>query len=250
MAASPFTTDTHPLIRHLASVATLSEEEKHALLSLPMQVMELRADQDIVREGDRPTRSCLILQGWACTFKMTGDGKRQIMGFHIAGNIPDLQSLHLTVLDSSLGTMSPCRVAFIQHEALHALCEQHYGIARALWRVTLADAAIFREWIMNVGRREAHSQLAHVLCEMLVRTKAVGLARDHTCEMTVTQQELGDATGNSAVHVNRVLQQLRRDGLISLESKTLKALDWEALKAAGDFDPTYLHLKHPERDAA
>jgi len=250
MAALPFTTDTHPLIRHLASVATLSEDDKRALLTLPMQVTELRADQDIVREGDRPTRSCLILEGWASTFKMTGEGKRQIMAFHIAGDIPDLQSLHLTLLDSSLGTMSPCMVGFIQHEALHAVCEQHYGIARALWRVTLTDASIFREWIINVGRREAHSQLAHVLCETLVRLKAVGLARDHTCEMPITQQELGDATGNSAVHVNRVLQDLRRQGLISLEGRTLKALDWEGLKAVGDFDPTYLHLKHPEREPA
>ena len=250
MAASSFTTDTHPLIRHLSSVATLSDDDKRALLSLPMQIIELRADQDIVREGDRPTRSCLILDGFACTFKMTGDGRRQIMAFHIAGDIPDLQSLHLEVLDSSLATISPCKVAFIQHDALHALCEQHYGIARALWRVTLTDASIFREWIMNVGRRDATAQLSHVLCETLVRSKAVGLAEDHTCEMAITQQELGDATGNSAVHVNRVLQDLRRQSLISLEGRTLKALDWEALKAAADFDPTYLHFKEPERYAA
>ena len=116
--------------------------------------------------------------------------------------------------------------------------------------MTLTDASIFREWIINVGRRDAKSQLAHVLCETLVRSKAVGLARDHSCEIAITQQELGDATGNSAVHVNRVLQELRREGLISLEGRKLKALDWEGLKAAGDFDPTYLHLKHPERDAA
>src|SRR3954466_12649575 len=202
MAASSFTTDTHPLIGHLSSVATLSEGDKHALLSLPMQVMELRADQDIVREGDRPTRSCLILEGWACTFKMTGEGKAPDYGVPHLGRYPRPAKSASHGAGQQPRHDVPRRVAFIQHEALHALCEQHYGIARALWRVTLADAAIFREWIINVGRREAYSQLAHVLCETLVRTKAVGLAQDHTCELAVTQQELGDATGNSAVHVN------------------------------------------------
>jgi CRP-like cAMP-binding protein len=238
-----FTSHDHPLVRHLESVATLSHDEKCALVNLPMQVVDIKTDQEIVREGDRPTRSCLILEGLACTFKHTGDGKRQIMAFHIPGDIPDLQSLYLAVLDSSLGTITPCKVAFIQHQALRDLCARQPGIATALWRTSLIDASIFREWVTNVGRREAYSRVAHLLCETLVRLTAVGLAADHACELPITQSELADATGMTTVHVNRTLQDLRGDGLISLNGGKLKALSWEGLKRAGDFDPTYLHLE-------
>ena len=241
--AAHFTPDDHPLVRHLESVATLSHDEKCALADLPMQVVEVKTDQEIVREGDRPTRSCLILEGFACTFKHTGDGKRQIMAFHIPGDIPDLQSLHLTVLDSSLGTITPCKVAYIKHEALRDLCARQPGIGSALWRTSLIDASIFREWVTNVGRREAYGRMAHLLCETLVRLTAVGLAEDHACELPITQSELADATGMTTVHVNRTLQDLRADGLISLNAGRLKALDWEGLKRVGDFDPTYLHLE-------
>jgi CRP-like cAMP-binding protein len=175
-----------PLIRKLESIFTLSDQEREILINLPMQVMDLRADQDIVREGDRPSRSCLLLEGFACTYKMTGDGERQIMAFYISGDIPDLQSLHLRVLDTSLSTITPCKVGFIQHETLHDLCERFPRIASALWRETLIDASIFREWITNVGRRDGTSRMAHILCELVVRLRAIGLAQDHTCDLPIT----------------------------------------------------------------
>jgi CRP-like cAMP-binding protein len=235
--------NAHRLIRKLESIFTLSDEEMMVLVNLPMQVTDIRADQDIVREGDRPTRSCLLMEGFTCISKVTGQGKRQIMGFQLAGDIPDLQSLHLEVLDTTLSTMTPCKVGFIQHETLHDLCARYPRIAAALWRETLIDASIFREWIANIGQRQAHSRIAHILCELVVRMRAVGLARDHTCDLPITQGEFGDATGMSTVHVNRVLQELRGAGLITLNGKTLTVLDWEGLQEAGDFDPTYLHLK-------
>ena len=231
-----------PLIRKLESIFTLDESERAALLNLPLQIATLRADQDIVRERDRPSRSCALLEGFACTFKVTAEGKRQITAFHIPGDIPDLQSLHLEVLDSSLGTLTPCRVGFIQHEALQALCDRHPRIARALWRETLIDASIFREWTVNIGRREAYGRISHILCELMARLEAVGLTQDHTCEIPITQGEFADAAGLSNVHVNRVLQELRADELITLKGNTLKVLDWDQLRHAGDFDPTYLHL--------
>jgi CRP-like cAMP-binding protein len=241
MDASRFHQNT-PLIRRLESIFVLSDDERAALENLPMHVQDLRADQDIVREGDRPSRSCLLLDGYAATYKMTGDGKRQIMAFHIPGDIPDLQSLHLRVLDNSLGTLTQCRVGFIQHEALRDLCRRYPRLNDALWRQTLIDAAIFREWVTNIGRRDAYNRIAHLFCEWVVRLRTVGLVRDHTCELPMTQSELGDAMGISTVHVNRVLQELRGNGLISLRGSTLRVLDWEQLKQVGDFDPTYLHL--------
>jgi CRP-like cAMP-binding protein len=237
---------TTVLIRKLESIFPLTDDERHALKTLPMQIVTLKENQDIVRQGDRPSRSCLILSGFTCTYKMTGDGKRQIHNFHIPGDIPDLQSLHLEVLDNSLGTLTPCSVGFITHEALNKLFESHYRIARAFWRETLIDGAIFREWMTSIGQREAYPRVAHLLCEMLVRLRAIGLANGDSCNWPITQAEIGDALGITTVHVNRVLQQMRTDGLIELQGNRLNIPDWEKLKKAGDFEPTYLHLKHEE----
>jgi CRP-like cAMP-binding protein len=202
-----------------------------------------------VREGDRPSRSCLVLDGFAATYKMTGDGKRQIMAFHSPGDIPDLQSLQLKVLDSSLGTLTACKVGFIQHEVLRDLCRRYPRINDALWRETLINAAIFREWMTNIGRRDAYNRIAHLFCEWIVRLRAVGLVRDRVCDFPMTQNELADATGISTVHVNRVLQELRGNGLITLKAGTLTILDWEQLKQAGDFDAAYLHLDREQTAA-
>src|SRR5215212_9780607 len=232
----------NPLIRKLGSVFTLSEDERQALEALPMQVMVIKDDQDIVRVGDRPSRACLILSGFACTYKVTAGGKRQIVSFNLPGDIPDLQSLHLTVLDTSIGTISPCRVGFIQHEVLRDICARYPRLAAAFWRETLIDAAIFREWVMNVGQREGVSRMAHVLCELLVRLRAVDLVEDHVCDLPITQGEFADALGVTNVHVNRVLQQMRAEGLIETQGTRLRIPDWDRLKEVGEFDPTYLHL--------
>lgn len=240
----------HPLIRKLDSIFALSNDEREALVNLPMQVTKIRADQDIVREGDRPSRCCLILEGFACMYKVTTDGSRQIMNFHIAGDIPDLQSLHVKVLDSSLGSITACTVAFIQHENVHDLCQRNYRIAGALWRETLIDAAIFREWMVNIGRRDAFTRISHILCEMLVRLRAIGLAdENNSCVFPISQNMLGDAQGLSGVHVNRVLQEIRAANLITLKRGVLSVLDWEGLARAGQFDPSYLHLESQPKAA-
>jgi CRP-like cAMP-binding protein len=245
-----FNAEYSPLIRKLESAFALSEAERQALVGIPIQITSIRADQDIVREGDRPSRSFAILEGFACAYKVTSDGKRQILAFYIPGDTPDMQTLHLSRLDFSLATLTPSILGFIQHETLRDLCDRFPRLASAFWRDTLIDAAIYREWVVNVGRREAYSRMAHVFCEMLTRMKVVGLARDHSCEFPITQAELADATGLSGVHANRVVQELRVAGLIELKGGQLKALDWEKLKEVGQFDPAYLHLNDPEAAAA
>ena len=248
MAKTPLP-EENPLILKLDSICTLTDDERQALQNLPMQVAVIKEAQDIVRAGDRPSRSCLLLSGFACVYKMTGAGKRQIVGFSIPGDMPDLQSLHLEVLDNSLSTLTQCRVGFITHEALRDLCNRYPRITSAFWRECLIDAAIFREWVMNVGQRDAYSRIAHVFCELLVRLRVVGLAEDHSCDLPITQAEFADAIGVSNVHVNRVLQDMRAHGLIELSGDRLKVPDWETLKRVGDFDPTYLHLKREQAAA-
>ena len=234
------------LIRKLRSIFSLSEDEQTALAQLPVQISDVPNGHDIVREGDRPSRSSILMEGFACSYKMTGDGRRQIMAFYIPGDMPDLLSLHLKTLDHSIGTITACKLGFVQHEALEKVCDDFPRIGKALWRETLVNAAIFREWMTGIGRRSAYSRIAHLLCELVVKQRAVGLAQDHTCDLPITQAEFGDALGLSTVHVNRTLQDLRGDALIRLKGQSLTVLDWEGLKRAGDFDPVYLHLENEQ----
>jgi CRP-like cAMP-binding protein len=208
-----------------------------------MQTAAIKADQDIVREGDAPTRSCLLLSGFACTYKVTAQGKRQIVSFNIPVDIPDLQSLHLKVLDNAISTISPCSVGFIAYDDLRDICTRYPRITAAFWRETLIDAAIFRGWVLNVGQREAYTRMAHVLCELLTHLRAVDLVEDQGCILPITQGEFADALGVTTVHVNRVLQAMRADGLIKLTGDRLNIPDWEKLKQAGEFDLAYLHLE-------
>jgi CRP-like cAMP-binding protein len=238
--------ELHPghnlLFRKLRSIAPLGEDEAHCLTTLPLTIKNVGADQDIVREGDRPHECCLVVEGFVCRYKLTAAGKRQIFSFHLPGDIPDLQSLHITVMDHSLTTLTPSKLAFIPHESLAKVMHKCPRVADVFWRDTLIDAAVFREWMVGIGRRSAETRIAHVLCEVLVRMRAVGLANEHACELPVTQAELGDALGLSTVHVNRSLQELRKKGLITLRGSVLTVEDWPGLKEAGEFDPTYLHL--------
>jgi CRP-like cAMP-binding protein len=233
---------TFALIRKFECIAPLAPEERAALLRLPLRLHTVAADQDVVCEDDTPSECCLIVEGFACRYNITDEGKRQIHSFHIAGDIPDLQSLHLDVMDHSLATLVPSKLAFIQHDDLRTLMRNYPHLGDLFWRDTLIDAAVFRQWMVGMGRRSAHTRIAHLLCELLVRLRAVELVEDHVFNLPVTQAELGDSLGLSTVHVNRVLQDLRGENLISLRGGSLKVLDWEGLKRRGEFDPAYLHL--------
>ena len=232
-----------PFIRKLESIATLSPDERRAIEQLPVHGRTLAAHHDILREKDRPAQCCLIVDGWACRYKILEEGRRQILSFHIPGDMPDLQSLHLRVMDHGIATLTPCTVAIVPHEAMRDFALRFPGIGAALWRDTLVDAAIFREWMTSNGRRTAFGRVAHLFCELYLKLEAVSLADGHRCEMPVTQAEIADALGLTSVHVNRTLQAMRSQGLITWRSKTLVIEDWRALSAAGEFDPAYLHLE-------
>ncbi|MBM6595061.1 Crp/Fnr family transcriptional regulator [Microvirga pudoricolor] len=165
------------------------------------------------------------------------------ISFGIPRHIPDPQSLHLKVLDISIGTITTGRLGFVTHEVLYDLCTRYPRIAAAFWRETLFEGAICRERVANVGCREAYNRMTHRVCELLVRLRAVGLAKDYSCDLPIAQGEFADALGITPVHVNRGVQQMRADGLIKLSGERLSIPDWEKLKQVGEFDPTYLHLE-------
>ncbi len=235
--------DTTALLRKLESIATLTAEERAAVANLPATIKIFAANEDIVREGDRPSVVALVVEGFVCRYVLVPSGKRQIMSFHIPGDIPDLHSLFIDVMDHSLAALVPTKMALIPHDVMCRLIDGNPRIAHRLWRETLIDAAIFRKWIVGIGRRSAYARIAHMFCEFVTRMKAVGLADGDTCKLPFTQAMIGDALGLSTVHVNRTLQELRSKNLIKLSGGSLTVRDWQGLQQAGEFDPAYLQVK-------
>jgi len=230
------------LITKLTVSNRLDSDDIRALQNLRIQERRLGPRQAVVRDGDRPTECCLLAEGFAFRSKATVDGERQVMSVHIAGEIPDLQSLHLKVMDHDLVTITPCTLGFIAHDEIKRLNHERPNIADAMWRETLIDAAIFREWIVNLGKREALPRTAHLLVELHKRLMSIGYTRDGLFALPVTQADLGDCLGLSTVHVNRVLQFLRKDELITASRSEFNILDHERLEQLAGFDASYLHL--------
>ena len=241
---SAMTSPAHDiLLRNLKLHLNLSPEETAALNVLPVQTAQVDRGEVIVREGDKPQTSFLLVNGFACTFKISGNGGRQIMAVHVPGDLPDLQSLHVETLDAGVSAISSCEIAHILHRDLRQLIVAHPRVAAVLWRLTLIDAAIFKEWVLSVGRRPATQRLAHLICEIYLRLKRIGLSQNGVCTIPLTQTELSDCTGLSLVHLNRSMKELREGGLVRWQGKVVEVPSWERLTEAGDFDPTYLHLK-------
>lgn len=233
----------NPLIRKLAYLHPLSDLERELLDKACSRIVRVGPDQDLINEGDRPTECNLLLEGMTCRYKILSEGKRQIFSFHVPGDIYDAQSFVMEVMDHSVATLTPCTIAVIPHTTMVTITEEHPRLARAVWKDTLVDASIFREWMASIGRRSAYQRLAHLMCEIHARLDAVGLATGGRIDWPITQSEIGDALGLSLVHVNRTLQELRGAGLITLKESKLVILDLPGLKTAGDFDPQYLHMK-------
>ncbi|QPF84373.1 Crp/Fnr family transcriptional regulator [Bradyrhizobium genosp. L] len=236
------------LVRKLENFVRLSPED-HAILNRATseRVRRFGPRLDLVREGDRPKDVHLILSGWACRYKQLEDGRRQVVSFLLPGDICDVNVLILREMDHSIGTITPVSVADLSREFFDEVAARHARIATALWWDTLVNAAIQREWTMNLGQRTALERLAHLLCEIWLRLRLAGLTKGDSCDLPLTQGDLADATGLSKVHVNRTLQELRAAGLIVLKGKTLAVPDLDRLMQAGLFNPNYLHMDREGR---
>jgi CRP-like cAMP-binding protein len=218
----------------------LPEDDVAALRALPFTRRTVERDGFILREGERPTSCNLLLTGSAFRQKVVRSGARQIVSFHFPGEFIDLQSCLLSVNDHGVQALTACELATVPKPALLALVEARPGIALAMWLDTLIEGAIFREWVVNVGRRNARARIAHLLCELTVRLETAGVS-DNVYELPITQEQIADATGMTSVHTNRTIQRLRREGLISWSSGRLIVHDRAALRSIGDFNELYLH---------
>jgi CRP-like cAMP-binding protein len=233
----------HVLVRKLEGFAELSETDRQAIESLCGKTRTVRAGEDLIRGGERPDKVFLLLEGWGFRYKLMPDGQRQILAYLIPGDLCDIHIFVLKRMDHGIALLSPGAVTTISPGKLIEVMDRHPRVQRALWWSSLVDEAILREWLVNLGQRDAHDSLAHLLCEMWFRMRAVGLAEaGKPFSLPLTQAQLGDTLGLTPVAVNRALQRLRGEGLISLQDKQLTIHDPERLAAISGFEPNYLHL--------
>lgn len=229
------------LCRKLGRLVELSEEDIALLLALPVKVERVRRHRHLVRERDVPQQCCLLVEGFACRYKTTATGERQIVSFHLAGDMLDVQHLLLEVADHSVQAITDATVAWVAKADLLRLASERPALGKALWRDSLIDSSIFREWVLNVGRRDAKTRIAHMLCEFVARCEAAGVGTAESFELPMTQEQIADATGLTPVHVNRMLRALEADDAIYRDGRSFRVANWGRFRQIADFDATYLH---------
>lgn len=235
--------DLTVFFRELEIRDRVSAEEKQAILESVEEVRTVPARTDIARQGDRMTRSTLLLSGMIARYAELADGKRQITALHVAGDFVDLHSFPLKVMDHSVATIVQSRVAFFGHAALERITERFPHLTRLLWMMTLIDAARHRQWLAAMGALPALKRTAHLICELGMRLSGGGVHPPDSIRLPITQAEFAETLGLSVVHTNRTVQTLRNRGLIQWERDTMRILDWDALMELGEFTSTFLHFE-------
>jgi CRP-like cAMP-binding protein len=231
------------MIRKLAVHAELDHADRAAITALPFVRRSYEPSSYLVREGEPAKKYCsFILDGLAFRQKLTVNGARQIVAIQMVGDFVDFQHLFLRHADHNVQALTRIESADVDRDALQEVATERPAIGRAMWTEALVEASIFREWIVNVGRRDARTRIAHLLCEFAVRMKAAGIAPSEGYELPMTQEQLGDATGLTSVHVNRTLKSLVEDGTITRRGRFIGFADWNRLRSTADFSDLYLHI--------
>jgi CRP-like cAMP-binding protein len=237
-----------PMADRLSYHIDLSDQDRAAVLALPFTVKTLERGNYIVRDGDKPTQSCVMLTGYSVRLKVSGEGKRQILAVHMKGDLVDLQNSLLKIADHSVQMLTTGKVAMVPREEVVRLAVERPQVGQAMWMDTLVEGSIAREWIMNVGQRNARTRISHLLCEFSLRLKLAGLGEDDRYELPMTQEQLGDASGLTSVHVNRTIMALEREGLINRPTpRSIQIGNLRDLAKVADFDSSYLHLREGDQ---
>jgi CRP-like cAMP-binding protein len=239
-----------PMLRKLRLWKELDAEDEAAVLALPHRVERMEAGRYLVREGDAPRHSCVLLSGFAHRHKIVASGARSISSVHMRGDMVDLHNAMLGLADHNVQTLTDAEVAFVAREDVRRIAFERPAVGMAMWYDTLVDGSIFREWIANVSRRDAAGRLAHLLCEFAVRLEVAELGDKFSFELPMSQEQLADATGLTSVHVNRTLKLLERDGSIHRRRRHVAIEDWDKIRRRADFRSAYLHLSREARERA
>ena len=235
--------NVQPYLNRLTSRSVLTEEEQQAILNLPGHAEQVQPNRDFVPLGDIADHVSLIVAGIVGRFDQSSDGARQITAMHIPGDVCNLHSVVQPQATSALQALSVATILRIPHVAIRAVAAHYPALAEALWRDCTVDAAILAEWVVNVGRRDAKTRVAHLLCEMATRLDAGEGANDFVFDFPVTQTQLAEATALTAVHVNRTLQSLRADGLVEWHQRIIRVPQWDLLVERAEFDDAYLQTR-------
>ena len=231
---------TEMLVARLRRHSELSDGDVDALISLNGRTKSYSSGSITSRDGGAKTDCSLLHSGVAVGHKIVGDGGRQIISMYLPGELLDFDGMFLQSLDYNIQAISDCEISLFPRDGLIAMMFERPSIGRALFRDTMIRAAISREWMTNLGRRDSRTKVAHLLCELTLRLKVIGGYDNHGFELPITQEQISDIIGVTPMHVGRVLKELSREGLIDRANRHIKVVDEEKLKLTGDFKPTYL----------
>ena len=232
-------------VTRLASRSILTVEEESAILELSGQVKQLAGQTDFVRFGEQVDHSCLVVEGLVGRFGQNRNGDRQITCLYIPGDMADLPSVVSPKSAWGFATLTRSTILRVPHTELRRIAAKHSGISEAFWRDCVADGSIYSEWVVNVGRRDALTRLAHLICEMAIRSERAGQGNRHAFPLPITQNGLGDATGLTSVHVNRTMMELRTRSIVTARGGNVTIHDWDQLVSIGEFNPAFMLLDGP-----
>ena len=231
------------LAEHLACFGELSADDRAAISSVRAEIRPAPRLRDILTRGDRPTSVVVVLKGFLHRYTVGAEGKRQVQSFYLPGEAPSLETLYIDYMDNNLAAVVDSELGFVPHEDLYRIIDERPGARKLLWRQTLVQGAIFREWLMRNSNLPAHSSMAHLFCELFVRASAARLVEGGSFDLPLTQEFVADALGMTNVHANRTIKLLRDDNVLEWRAGRATILDWEKLRHIAGFDPMYLHLR-------
>ena len=237
----------NPFIKKLQRLATLSESDIAVLKEASSRPRTYAAKQDLIREGDRPGPVFIILEGWACRYKILPNGTRQIIAFLLPGDSCDLHVGMLSEMDHSMQAITQLKVALIPGDYMATILDEHPRIATALYKSQLIDEGTLRAWIVSMGRRSSIERVAHLMCELYLRLVATNGAQHGEVSLPISQIIFADALGMTPVHINRILRELREAGAMSFSRGCLRVLDPVKLVQIAGFDENYLHRRHSQQ---
>jgi len=230
--------------------ASLEPAERQRLEAAISDVISLAPRTTIIRAGERLDQSTLLVEGFMSRYIDDRNGLRQLMAIHVPGDFVDLHAFPLKVLDHAMQSVTAVTVAIVPHTEIDEILREMPGLARKLWFSTMIDAAIHRAWLFRLGRLDAVGRVAHLLSETNVRLASAGLSDGRSFALGLTQTDLAEICGLTNVHVNRVMRQLREEGMCTFRSSVVEILDAERLAARGQFNPAYLYIEEHERPKA
>lgn len=237
------------MVERLAEHAQISSQASAAILQLPYVVKNLQPGSYFVREGAPTDEIGVLISGIAVCQKISGEGDRQIVSIQIPSDILGLQNLYLDTSDHNVQTLTQCLIVSLPKKSVKAVATEHAAVRQAIILTMLTEASMLRELLLNIGRRDARARVAHFLCQYAVRIFGIDRMSNRTFELPMTQEQLGDTLGLTAVHINRMLKSLCKENLIARDGKAIRFVNWDALRDVADFNTRHLHLKRPDLSA-